>query len=152
MVYHGSSGIHSARECRIKAFVASEILSPCSFGAVAMLCISSTHPQGFIFPRKRLAFSPFSKGHGVKRQSLLSLSADSEILFASISAGKFLRSPSETLSPHSLGVVVMLCVSSTHPYSFICHRQRHTASPSPGGLKCEAQCLKNGTDKSPIFL
>ena len=29
-----------------------------SLGAVAMLCVSSSHQQGFTFPRKRLASSP----------------------------------------------------------------------------------------------
>ena len=78
-----------ARERRLKLSLPRKYCRIASLGAVATLCISSSHPQGFVFPRKRLAVSPFSKGHGVKRQSLLSLSADSEILYAFYSAGDF---------------------------------------------------------------
>ena len=39
--------------------------------------------------------------------------------------------PSEILSSHSLGAVVILCISSIHPRAFIRHRRRHASSP-PG--------------------
>ncbi len=49
--------------------------------------------------------------------------------------------PSEILSSHSLGAVVILCISSIHPRAFIRHRRRHASSPSASRSAAKYKCL-----------
>ena len=106
----------------------SEILWLHSLGAVAMLCIFSTHPQGFTFRRKRLAASPVPRKINSDCETVGDVEVD-----APYSRSDLVCAFSEFLILDSIktqSVVLHLCKARISPVGDGFHRQKVSISRS----------------------